>query len=288
LATLSDIKRRIGSVKSTQQITKAMKMVAAAKLRKSQERLLNARPYAIQMQKLMSHVASKHEDSAHPFLQERPVSTVGYVVVTSDRGLCGSFNSNVVRHAKASIDLVNKEKQALLTLVGRKGVEFYSRRGYDISYKYVNILDTLDFQQAVEISSVLQKEYLENTWDKVYVVYNSFKSAGSQEVKMEQFLPIVRTMDEQDLVKMADYIYEPSEVQILSDILPRNLNIQIWKMLLESYASEQGARMVAMDSATENAQEMIHDLTQYYNKVRQATITTEISEIVAGAEALRG
>lgn len=288
MATLRDIKRRITSVKSTQQITKAMKMVSAAKLRKAQERVLNARPYADRMRRLMEHIVAKNEHLSHPLLEQRPISRVGFVVVTSDRGLCGSFNSNVIRHARAHIDYVGKENDTQLLLIGRKGAEYFARRGYEVFAKHENIFDHLNFNHALEISGTVQRLYLEKAWDKVYLAYNSFKSAGAQEVKLEQLLPLEPRGDEGDLTKLADYLYEPSGEEILARILPLNLNIQIWHVLLESYASEQGARMVAMDSATENAQEMIHDLTLYYNKVRQASITKEIAEIVAGAEALRG
>jgi len=288
LATLRDIKRRITSVKSTQQITKAMKMVSAAKLRKSQERLFAARPYAAQIHKLMTHIVAKQEQPKHPLLLQRPVKTIGFVALTSDRGLCGSFNSNVIRQAKASIDYHAEQAETQLILIGRKGIDFFSRRGYEIAHRYENIFDSLDFSNAVEISSLIQSLYLESKWDKVFLAYNSFRSAGSQEVKLEQLLPFESDTSEEDVPAGADYIYEPSQESILDEILPRTLNVQIWRSLLESYASEQGARMVAMDSATENAQEMIYDLTLYYNKVRQAAITTEISEIVGGAEALRG
>ena len=288
MATLRDIKRRIGSVKSTQQITKAMKMVAAAKLRRAQERLLNARPYAQRLEELLTHVTAQEEQqSSHPLLEVREANKLCYVVVTSDRGFCGSFNSNVIKRAKSEIDSQASENVTLLT-VGVKGADFYSRRDYQITEKYIGIFNNLDFQHAIEISARIQELYQTQVVDRVFAFYNSFKSTGTQIVKVAQLLPVEPHQPEEDGAVAADYLYEPEAEKILDEIVPKNLNVQIWRILLESYAAEEGARMVAMDAATENAQDMIYDLTLHYNKARQAAITKEISEIVGGAEALRG
>lgn len=288
MATLRDIRRRINSVKSTQQITKAMKMVAAAKLRKAQERLMDARPYAERLGDLLSHVASQENVSGHPLLAVRDAEKFCYIVVTSDRGLCGSFNSNAIRAAKSEIDALMAEKDVKVLNIGRKGFEFYSRRDYPVAEKWLGIFDSLDFQTASTISNFVQGLYRNMEADRVVVVYNSFKSAGTQILKVQQLLPLEPKVSDGNSYGSVDYLYEPDARQILAELVPKNLNVQIWRILLESYAAEQGARMVAMDSATENAQDMIYDLTLYYNKVRQAAITTEISEIVGGAEALRG
>ncbi len=287
MATLRDIRRRINSVRSTQQITKAMKMVAAAKLRRAQDRLLNARPYAYRLGQLLAHVAAKEDRSLHPLLAIREPKNICYVVVTADRGLCGSFNTNIIRRAKSEMDAQGSEKKVSLVAVGRKGFEHFSRRGYDIIEKYINFFDHLEFKYAVSISNLVQELYQAREFDRVYGVYNEFKSAAVQRVIVEQLLPIEPESPEIEKYQLIDYLYEPSSGKILDEVCPKNLNIQIWRILLESYAAEQGARMVAMGAATDNAEEMIYDLTLYYNKVRQATITKEIADIVGGAEALR-
>ena len=296
MATLRDIRRRISSVRSTQQITKAMKMVSAAKLRRAQERLISARPYADRMHTLLAHVAAEVDRSQHPLLVERLSAQAGeaksilYVVVSADRGLCGSFNANILRKAKGEIDAhkQNGEVGVGLMVIGRKSFEYFSRRGYPIAEKHVNIFDNLEFHHATLISDLIQRMYREKAVDRVLAVYNEFKSAALQKVVTRQLLPIQLQYPEMQVYQPVEYLYEPSVGHILNDICPKFLNVQIWRMLLESYASEQGARMVAMESASENAQEMIYDLTLYYNKVRQAGITKEIAEIVGGANALRG
>jgi len=287
LATLRDIKRRIGSVKSTQQITKAMKMVAAAKLRRSQERLMNARPYAAGLNQILAHVAAQGEDTNHPLLEVRESKNVCYFVISADRGLCGSFNTNVHRLAKAEIDACEDIETTLITF-GRKAYEFFSARNYEIAEKQINVFNELDFKHAQLVSRYVQGKYLDGSFDKVLAVYNNFKSAGTQEAMVEQLLPVVPEMPEFEKYEPVSYIYEPSATEILDELIPKNINIQIWRRLLESFAAEQAARMIAMDAATENAQEMIYNLTLTYNKARQAAITTEISEIVGGAEALQG
>ena len=290
MATLSDIKRRISSVKSTQQITKAMKMVAAAKLRRAQERLMNARPYAEGLNAILGHIAAQQSADTHPLLEVRDVKNVLYLVISSDRGLCGSFNANVNRQARRFVDEHAGQNGVKLITFGRKGFEFFTRRQYGIQEKFINLLNELEFAHAVRVSTAIQKLYTSGRFDRVFAVHNWFKSAGTQEVVVRQLLPLEPVMPEveQSKFELVDYLYEPGPREILDAIIPKNLNIQIWRMLLESYAAEQTARMVAMDSATDNAQDMIHQLTLSYNKARQAAITKEISEIVGGAEALRG
>ncbi|MFQ5602151.1 MAG: ATP synthase F1 subunit gamma [bacterium] len=285
MATLRDIRRRISSVKSTQQITKAMKMVSAAKLRKAQDRLIHSRPYAERMAELLAHVTAKVDRSQHPLLAERDSKKICYVVVAADRGLCGSFNANVLRTAKNEIERHDGDHN--LITVGRKSSEHFARRGFEIVEKYDNIFDELAFKNAETISALIQEKYLADEFDRIYVIYNQFKSAAVQKMVVHQLLPIEAKMPEVEKYQPVDYLYEPSIQDILNELCPKHLNVQMWRILLESYASEQGARMVAMESATENAEEMIYDLTLYYNKVRQAAITEEISEIVGGAEALR-
>ncbi len=287
MATLRDIKRRITSVKSTQQITKAMKMVAAAKLRKAQEGLMSARPYADGLKQVLAHVAAQ-ESGTHPLLEVRETKNICYLVITSDRGLCGSFNSNVQRSAKNEIDSHAGDITVKLINFGRKGYEFFSRRDYDVVEKHLNLFNELSFSHARQLSDFIQNMYIDKAFDKVMVVYNHFKSAGSQVVLSEQLLPVLPEAPLADKYKPVEYLYEPSARKILNEIIPKNLDIQIWRALLESNAAEHAARMIAMDSATDSAQDMINNLTLHYNKVRQAAITTEISEIVGGAEALRG
>lgn len=265
-------------------------MVAAAKLRRAQQRLLDARPYADGLRRVMAHVAADQEGIDHPLLEVRELRNVCYLVVTSDRGLCGSFNANVQRRAKNEVDTKREAQTSHLVTFGRKGYEFFNRRGYQIHERYINLLGTLDFGNAMAASNLLQQAFLERQFDRVYAVYNSFKSAGSQVTRVEQLLPVVpeTTETQEEVSHIAGFLYEPEPKKLLDMLIPRSLNVQIWRILLESVAAEHGARMVAMDSATESAQEMIHQLTLTYNKARQAAITKEILEIVGGAEALRG
>jgi F-type H+-transporting ATPase subunit gamma len=286
LATLRDIRRRIVSVKSTQQITKAMKMVAAAKLRRAQESLLRSRPYADRLSDVVGHLASKVDRNLHPLLAEREPRRICYVVITADRGLCGSFNSNVIRSAKAAIESHPEEQEVKLITLGRKGFEHFSKRGYDILESYVKFFNNLQFEHALDVASLIRQQYREASLDRVFLVYNEFVSSVRQRVVVEQLLPILPKQPEEERFE-ADYLFEPSAGAILEELCPRYLNIRVWHALLESYAAEQGARMAAMEAATDNAAEMIYQLTLYYNKVRQANITKEIAEIVGGAEALK-
>ncbi|MEE9288516.1 MAG: ATP synthase F1 subunit gamma [Bacteroidota bacterium] len=294
MGMLREIRRRITGTRKTQQITKAMKMVAAAKLRRAQENILSARPYARKMNELLQHLVAKVDPHLHPLLVQREVQRVALVVVTADRGLCGAFNANLLRTAVAHIDRqyqqMNREGRLMVVCVGRKGFEFFKKRLYNLLSSHIHIFNVLDFSHAVEIVTKIADGYLKGGFDKVEVVYNEFKSVIQQRVVIEQFLPIpaeeVRP-SERGFVQLVDYIYEPSSKEIVDALVPKHLNFQMWRMLLESNAAEQGARMTAMANATENARELIDTLLLSFNKARQAAITKEILEVVSGAEALK-
>jgi len=277
-----DIRRRIRSVKNTQQITKAMKMVAAAKLRRAQERMFAARPYAGGLRQVLASVATRVDISAHPLLQTRePERNVVVVVVTADRGLCGAFNANVIRAAQNFIREHAFEGVELLT-IGRKASDFFRRRPIPIR-KNVFVAQALSLDVAKEIADSLIKDFIDEKIDGVYVVYNEFKSLIAQHVRAERLLPIAREFEADPTRPAIDYLYEPGPEQILSDLLPKHIEFQLYRVLLESAAAEQGARMTAMEAATKNASDMINYLTLTYNRIRQAAITKEIIEIVSGA-----
>ena len=287
MATLRDIRRRISSVKSTQQITRAMKMVAAAKLRRAQEKILKARPYAYELRNVIGHLANIVDHDAHPLLSVREVQSVGFVVVTSDRGLCGAFNINIIRRATEQIKAAQAEgKSAKLILVGKKARDYFRRRDYEIIAEHIDLFNKLDFSHAPALAGDITRFYTQGEVDLVSVIYNEFKSAVQQNLTVEQLLPIEPKSIEGSTLKF-NYIYEPSPDTIINVLLPRQINIQTWRILLETSSAEHGARMTAMEVATENAQEMITDLTLHYNRVRQASITKEILEIIGGAEALK-
>jgi len=286
MATLREIRRRISSVRSTQQITKAMKMVAAAKLRKAQEQALAMRPYSEKLEEMVRHLIGNVEDNKNPLLRVKPEERILLVVVTADRGLCGGFNSNVIRSAVSTIKTMN-EKEVQVFPVGRKSVEYFSKRDFMLYKKKENFFNQLSFVDAVDVSNQLIQAYIDNEFDRIDIVYNRFKSAVQQVVTHEQVLPIVPEKEQVHDTSQVDFLYQPSKEEILSAIIPKHLNGQMWKILLESNAAEQAARMTAMENATENAEEMIARLTLTYNRARQAAITKEISEIVGGAEALK-
>ncbi len=287
MATLRTIRRRIGSVKSTQQITKAMKMVAAARLRKAQDRMLKARPYSKSLDDTLGHVAAKVDSSLHPLLNVREPKRIGFVVVTGDRGLCGSFNANIIRRATNEMKQTQQNGVEFeLIAVGKKGFEHFNRRRYPILEKYINFFDKLDFKHAQDIAALIQDQYVSEKLDRIYLVFNEFKSAIQQNIIVQQLLPIV-PRPPQDEKFATEFLFEPSPLKILDNLCSRYLNIEIWHALLESLAAEMGARMAAMSTATDNAKELIIQLTLYYNKVRQANITRELMDIVGGAEALK-
>lgn len=286
MPTLRDIKQRISGVQKTQTITRALKMVAAVKLRRAQQSIIQARPYAKHLGEMMGHIASKVDHSLHPLLAEREPIRVCYVIVTADQGLCGSFNQNIIRKADAELSRYSDKQDVDLILIGRKGRDFFTRRNYKVIGEYVQFFKNLQFSQAVDIATLIRELYIEAKLDRIFLIYNEFKSAAQQKVVVEQLLPIIPITPENEKY-LADYIFEPDPITILNTLLPKNLNIQLWRVILESFASEMGARMTAMEYATENANKLISELQMQYNKKRQEGITKEILEIISGSEALK-
>lgn len=288
MATLRDIKSRIKGVKSTQQITKAMKMVAAAKLRRAQENVVNARPYANKIWHMLSDLATENDLLTNPFFVSREPKNIALVIVTADRGLCGAFNSNIIKEAVRYINEdLNSAGNVQLFCIGKKGYDFFSKRHYNVYEKNLGLFSALKYSDSVDISSKLISAYLDGTFDKVVIIYNEFKSIIQQRIVTEQFLPIKLADEKTDKKNQPDYIYEMDQKSIFDYLLPKHLKAQTWRILLESNASELGARMTAMDNASTNAKELIRTLQLKYNKERQAAITKELLEIVAGANALK-
>ncbi|SJZ61417.1 ATP synthase F1 subcomplex gamma subunit [Trichlorobacter thiogenes] len=288
MASLKSIKKRIVSVKNTRQITKAMKMVSAAKLRRAQENVVAARPYAQKMGEVLQSLAGNLEGDLHPLLEKRDAKKLLLIVVTSDRGLCGGFNSNLCKAGERYI----KEKQAefeqiSIMTVGRKGYEFLKNR-HTVYKNFSNILSKPNYQTAAMLAQDVIEGYLSEEYDQVVMLFNSFRTVMTQDITFQQLLPIEpeekATVDEVGV----EFIYEPSVSDLLTEILPKNIEVQIFKAMLESVAGEHGARMTAMDSASKNASEMIGKLTLQYNRARQAAITTELMEIISGAESIKG
>ena len=286
MATLRDIRRRIRSVQSTQKITRAMKLVAAAKLRRAQERITEARPYALKMAELLSSLVTRAGDEAHPLLARRTTGRKRLVIITADKGLCGAFNSNILR---ASLAFLREQGQTDVTLVvvGKKARDFYRRRQWEVKSEMLGFFDQLAYSHAQELAGQLIQSYLAQDVDEVHLLYNEFRSVAVQRVKREQLLPIASETAGDGQGVTGDYIYEPSPEGILAALLPRHVTTQVYRALMESVAGEHGARMTAMESATKNAKEMIDVLTIQYNKARQERITKELLDIVGGAEALR-
>jgi F-type H+-transporting ATPase subunit gamma len=291
MPSLIDLRRRIRAVKNTQQITKAMKMVAASKLRRAQERMVSARPYAQQMQRVLASVASRVDPSIHPLLtsrEHRQNSTTLVIVVTGDKGLCGSFNTNVIKGAASFIR--SSAEPCSLGLVGRKGRDFFGRRGFSVLFEQIGIFQKLRFDDAQTIARTAIEAFTSEQVDRVVLVYNEFKSVMTQRVVVDRLLPIARgDVEAQEVTpspNLVDYLYEPSAQEIFNQLLPRYIEAQIYRALLESNAAFFAAQMTAMDTATKNSADMISSLTLYMNKVRQAAITREIIEVVSGAQAL--
>jgi F-type H+-transporting ATPase subunit gamma len=284
MPTLLDIRRRIRSVKSTQQITRAMKMVAAARLRRAQERVFNARPYANQMMTLLSSLAARTEQRSHPLLAVRPEEKVLLVLVTGDKGLCGAFNANLIRAAQSYLDEHHDRKVAMIA-VGRKGRDFFRRRPVEMIAEYAGIFSRLEFTHAQEIAKQIIDLYSCEAVDAVDFIYNESKTILTQRLTRERYLPI-KSLEPTQGEALVDYIYEEPAGEIFAMLLPRYVEIEVYRALLESGASELAARMTAMDAATSNATEMIDSLTLHMNRVRQAAITREIIEVVSGAAAL--
>lgn len=312
MPSLIDIRRRVRAVKSTQQITKAMKMVSSSKLRRAQERIVKSRPYAKEMLRVFNNLATRTENTTHPLLNDDPLAArTLLIVITADRGLCGSFNTNVVKTAlQFTIDQPKAPdgRDIAMALVGRKGRDFFMRRGFDVLYEEVGLFQNVKWAHAQAIAQTAIKEFLGPDISSVYLIYNEFRSAISQRVVIEKLLPIPRLNEAEaaaagkpsasqalDAVSAkaadpsassaVDYLFEPDPQQLLNLLLPMHVAIQVQRALLESSAAEHAARMQSMDSATRNAKEMVDRLTLYMNKVRQAAITREIIEVVSGAQA---
>jgi len=289
MANLKVIRTRIGSVKSTQKITRAMKLVAAARLRKAQQNITRLRPYALEILDVLSMVAVRagEDEELHPLLARREQKHVMLVVLTSDRGLAGAFNSNINKAAHARWKKLEAEGQDVrFAVIGKKGRDYLARRGATIGHDFTGVFEDLSPDRAGEIGRYIVDEYTRHDLDACYLVYNEFKSAMTQEVVVEPLLPIQpQTLEADDA---ADFIYEPNKRALLDRLLPMYVEVEVYRALLESVASEHGARMTAMEAATKNADEMIGKLTLQYNRARQAAITTELMEIIGGAEALKG
>ena len=284
MANLKNIQTQIKSVSSIQKVTKAMKMVAAAKLRRAQERMEQARPYSERLEDLIGNLLIDADASILPLLETRDdIQKHALLIITSDRGLAGSFNSNIIKKAEEEIDKVGKNNVVLIC-IGKKCYEYFNSRNYQIDYSYSETWNDLNYNQATRIGKGLVSSYLENKFDSLSVIYNYFKNTASQEVVYNQLLPI--TFENNNEIKLNEIIYEPSKKELIQSLVPKFFNTEIWQCLLESFASEQAARMLAMDNATENAKDMISDLKLQFNKARQTAITTEMLEIVGGAEAL--
>jgi F-type H+-transporting ATPase subunit gamma len=286
MATLRDIQRRIKSVQSTQKITRAMKLVAAAKLRRAQERIIAARPYASKMAELLGNLVTGADGDTHPLLEQREGPRRQIVIITADKGLAGAFNSNVIRRSLEFVRTSNAT-EVTLVVVGRKARDFYRRRSFTIKRDMIGFWDRLAFSHAQELADYFMQQYLDNEVDEVHLMYNEFRSVASQRPVRQQLLPIPKAEGEQEAAETVDYIYEPSPQAILGDLLPRHVRMQVYRALMESLAGEYGARMTAMEAATRNAKEMIEVLTIQYNKARQEKITKELLDIVGGAEALK-
>ncbi len=293
MATLRDIKQRINGVKGTQKITRAMKMVAASRLRRAQENMMRSRPYSRKIAEVLSDLMLITKDLHLPHFEQREnIEKVAIIVITADRGLCGSFNVNIIKAVEHEIENTyseQKEKGNLsLFLIGKKGVDYFAKRGINITGSYPGIFSNLKFDFAVRFMTDITNRYINGEFDKVILISNEFKSVIQQNLVIRQILPILPLESSSEESKEnTDYIYEPDKETIIRTLIPRYLNVQLWRALLESYAAELGARMTAMDQATENAGEMIRELQITYNKARQASITKEIIEIVSGANALK-
>lgn len=284
MASLKEIRIRINAVRNIQKITKAMKMMAAVRMRKAQDRILSTRPYAYKLNQLMSQMIALTETSGNELTRRRDIKNRMVVLITSDRGLCGAFNSNIIKYTAAYIAEIGKDT-AIVT-IGKKGYDFFSKRKYNVVKNFPNVFANLNIQQSNEIVGYLKDCYLKGDADSIEIIYNEFKSVIKQNITKDLFLPFDVNAVADKSITNKDFIYEHSSNDILEELIPKDLNIQFWKALLESNASEQGARMTAMDSASNNASDLIRFLNLNYNRARQESITNELLEIVSGAEAL--
>jgi len=290
MPSLQSLRRKIAAVKNTQKITKAMKMVAAAKLKRAQDRILSSRPYAHKMREVLANLSRRVNRSAHPLLQKRTGNKIEVLVITSDRGLCGAFNTNIVRKSVETLrEHEGRGHKVTVSLVGRKSRDFFRRRNWALRQQWTEVFDKLSFEHALDIGQDLTDHFVKGTFDELYVIYNEFKSAIQQRVIVERLFPIeaLETDGTAAVTLGGSYEYEPDEEELLKTLLPKHFQIQAYRILLESSAAEQGARMAAMDGATRNAGELIKKVTLYYNKTRQTSITRELMDIVGGAEALK-
>ncbi len=287
MATLKEIKTRILGIKNTQKITRAMKMVSASKLRRAQDKIISARPYALKMNELLNHLLKVADTSINDLMQPREINSCLIVVISADRGLCGSFNANIMKYAVNYVRDAGKDVK--LITIGKKSTDFFKKRNYNVIASYNNILGKLSPELVTDIVKFITKGYLNFEYDSVEIIYNEFKSIAKQNLVSEKFLPLNFEVNPEEKKKgsMIDYIYEPSEIEILNVLIPKQLNTQFLKTLLESNAAAEAARMTAMETATRNASDMIQYLELSYNKARQEAITKELLEIVAGAEALK-
>lgn len=286
MGNLKETRNRITSIKSTMQITSAMKMVSAAKLKRAQDAITQMRPYAEKLQEILVNLTSGSDVTGGDYSTERPVEKVLIVAVTSNRGLCGGFNANITKRCKVLVEETYVDKDVSFFSIGKKGGEWLGLKELNVVNSEKEIFNNLNFQTATPIAESLMHEFVSGNYDKVVLVYNHFKNAATQLVQEEQFLPIV-TDEGQDASNNTEYIYEPDKESIIEELIPKSLKTQLYKAILDSVAGEHGARMTAMHKATDNANELANDLTLQYNKARQAAITTEILEIVGGAEALK-
>ena len=291
MANLKEVRNRISSVSSTQQITKAMKMVSAAKLKRATNAIIQLRPYADKLKEMLANLSASLEDGSSPFLQEREPNRVLVVVVTSNRGLAGAFNTNVIKTANNLIaeKYSNQLKAGNVSVVGigKKGQEYYQRRKYNVIGNNNELFSDLTFLNVSKVTEAIMQGFLKGEYDRVELVYNRFKNAAVQFLTVEQLLPVPKAeKKKEDAASQVDYILEPSQEAIVEQLIPKNIKIQLYKAVLDSHASEHGARMTAMDKATDNAGELLKALKLSYNQARQAAITTELTEIVSGAAAL--
>jgi len=290
MANLKEVRNRISSVTSTQQITKAMKMVSAAKLKRATNAILQLRPYANKLKDILANLSASLEDGSSPFLQDREPNKVLIVVVSSNRGLAGAFNTNAIKTANILISekysAQHKAGNVSIVGIGKKGQEYYQRRKYNVIGDNNELFNGLNFLSVSKVTEAIMEGFLKGEYDRVELVYNQFKNAAVQILTVEQLLPVPKSEKKVDTSHQVDYILEPSQEEIVEQLIPKNIKIQLYKAVLDSHASEHGARMTAMDKATDNAGELLKQLKLSYNQARQAAITTELTEIVSGAAAL--
>ena len=290
MPSLKEVKSRIQSVTSTQQITKAMKMVAAAKLRRAQDNITQMRPYAGKLASLLQNLSSQSEGESAGYSEVRPVENVLIIAVTSDKGLCGAFNSNIFKQVNKHIDDHYRTQfdagKVTILPIGKKALDYFTKRNYLVEDDFWNMFTPVSFEKSLTASEFAMKSFLDGKFDRVDLIYNEFKNVATQIMRVEQFLPILPPAESTEGTLELDYIFQPSRDEIVEELIPKSLKIQVYKAILDSNAAEHGARMTAMDQATENAGELLKELKLTYNRTRQAAITKEILEIVAGAEAL--